>query len=313
MPSRVLIVDDQKDISRLLRSALETIEQGLIVSEAPSGEEAILEASRTRIDLLIADFRLPGINGVELIKKYRSLNPDGKVIMISGISDYGLLRQVTQASPDAFFPKPVPMGDFLEAVEICLGLQRTILHSTEASKAPPAPPERPGLGELIVSLRKKSSAQAVVLLNDMGQVVVEAGQMPGHVNSTALVTALVGLFSTAQKAAGLINHAEGHLHLFSGDDLDGIFLPVGPTYALLLVGKGLADIQGLPARLDLLFAVRLDLLDALSRAVAASGASKRTGVPLDAPMEQGFIAPIHVSASDEPPDERAEDIPGFRH
>ena len=43
MPFRVLIVDDQHEVSRLLRSALETIEQGLEVLEAPSGEEALLE------------------------------------------------------------------------------------------------------------------------------------------------------------------------------------------------------------------------------------------------------------------------------
>jgi two-component system response regulator (stage 0 sporulation protein F) len=88
----VLIVDDQKDVSRLLRSALETIEQGLEVSEAPSGEEAVLEATRVKVDLLIADFRLPGITGVELMKKIRTRNPEVKVIMVTGISEPKLLR-----------------------------------------------------------------------------------------------------------------------------------------------------------------------------------------------------------------------------
>ena len=44
MPYHVLIVDNQRGVSRLLRSALETIEQGLNVSEVQSGEEAILAA-----------------------------------------------------------------------------------------------------------------------------------------------------------------------------------------------------------------------------------------------------------------------------
>jgi DNA-binding NarL/FixJ family response regulator len=304
MPPRVLIVDDQKDVSRLLRSALETIAQGLIVSEAPSGEEAILEARRIKIDLLIADFRLPGINGVELVKKFRGLNPDGKVIMVSGISDYGLLKQITESNPDAFFPKPVPMSDFLAAVETCLGLQRTILRKTEASKAPPARQETLGFGDLLVTLRKKSSAQAVMLLNDLGQVEAEAGQMTG-VNSTALVSALAGLLSTAQKAAALIDHAERHFHLFSGEELDGIFLSVTPTYALLLVGKGLAETRNLPARLDLIFEARLNLLKALSRAVTAENSSEMTGMSL----KSGATAAKQVSAIDEPYT-RAEDLPG---
>jgi DNA-binding NarL/FixJ family response regulator len=307
MPYRVLIVDDQKGVSRLLRSALETIEQNLIVSEAPSGEEAILEARRTRIDLLIADYRLPGINGVELLKKYRLINPAGKVIMVSGISDPRLLKQVSEAAPEAFFAKPVPMGDFLEAVEACLGLTPTILHPTEASATvAPVLQERLGLGELLINLRKNLSAQAVVLLNDMGQVVAEAGQMPGSDNSPALVTALMGLLNSAQKTASLIDHSESRLHLFGGENLDGIFLPVGPTHAILLVGKGLADARALPARLDLLQTVRLELLDALSRLLSGTASAPETTV--DA-LQPDSATPKQVSAVDEPYT-RAEDLPG---
>ena len=87
MTHRVLIVDDQREVSRLLRSALETIEQGLDVTEAPSGEEAMLEASRSKIDLLIADYRLPGITGLELMKKIRARHPQAGVIIITGVTD----------------------------------------------------------------------------------------------------------------------------------------------------------------------------------------------------------------------------------
>ena len=296
MPYRVLIVDDQKDVSRLLRSALETIEQGMTVSEAPSGEEAILEARRTRIDLLIADFRLPGITGLELLKKFRAINPDGKIIMVSGISDAKLIKQVNEAAPDAFFQKPVQMGDFLNAVESCLGLARTILLPTETSQpVSSGKPEHPiGLGDLLVNLRQNLSAQAVCLLTDMGQVVAEAGQMPGS-DQVALFSALMGLFNAAQKVASLLDHTESKLNLFSGDDLDGIFLPVGPNHALLLIGKDLADNRVLSARLDLLFAARLDLLEAL----------KDMGIPVE-PVP--VVLQKQVSAIEEP-FTRAEDLP----
>ncbi|RPH57280.1 MAG: response regulator, partial [Chloroflexi bacterium] len=110
MTYRVLIVDDQKEVSRLLRSALETIEQELIVSEAPSGEEAILEASRAKVDLLIADYRLPGITGVELMKKFRARNPNVKVIMVTGVTDPRLAKEVSECGADSFFTKPVSIG-----------------------------------------------------------------------------------------------------------------------------------------------------------------------------------------------------------
>ena len=295
MPYHVLIVDDQKDVSRLLRSALETIEQGLKVSEAPSGEEAILEASRSKIDLLIADYRLPGINGVELMKKFRARNPNGKVIMVSGIADPRHLKEVSEAGADAFFPKPVPMSDFLSAVERCLGLARTVLAKDEPSRVPaPRVEERKGLGDLLTNLRRDLSAQAVLLLNGMGQVQAEAGHLPNPDTSASLIAALMTMFSAAQKVASLIDRSESHLHLFDSEDQDGVFMPVGPSHALLLVGKGLSDARSLASRLDLLFTARIEILDAL----------KSIGISVEAEP----VPPAQRSAIDEP-FTRPEDLP----
>ena len=216
MSHRVLIVDDQKIVSRLLRSAIETIEPGLIVIETPSGEEAILEAGRTRIDLFVVDFRLPGITGVELMKKLRVLRPGCKVIMVSGMTDPTLIRQATEVGADAFFPKPVPISDFLEAVEQCLGLAHASQHPQDVERLLPAEAtrKRPGVSSLLVNLRKRLNAEAVLLLDDMGKVVAQAGEMPGPDNNSALFSALVGLLGSAQKAAVLIDHTQRHLHVF---------------------------------------------------------------------------------------------------
>ena len=265
MTHHVLIVDDQKEVSRLLGSALETIEQGLKVSEAPSGEEAILVSSRTKVDLLIADFRLPGITGVELMKKIRVRNPEVKVIMVTGVSEPRMLREVAKAGADAFFPKPVPIADFLDAVERCLGLARTILHTTESNKAAAESEaeERKGLSDLLVGLRKNLNAQSVLLLNGMGHVEAEAGQLPNPNVAVSLISSLMGMYNAAQKVASLIDHAENHLHLFDSDNTDGIFLPIGPAHALLLIGKELADAKTLAVKLDMLFTARIKILQAM--------------------------------------------------
>ena len=56
---RILLVDDQRDILKLLHSTLDTLGHELEILEAPSGEEALLEAMRSKVDLLVADYRLP--------------------------------------------------------------------------------------------------------------------------------------------------------------------------------------------------------------------------------------------------------------
>ncbi len=83
----ILLVDDQRDIVRLLHSTLKTLGHQLDIVDAPSGEEALLEASRRKVDLLVSDYLLPGISGVELMRKIKVRNPELKIIFISGWSD----------------------------------------------------------------------------------------------------------------------------------------------------------------------------------------------------------------------------------
>lgn len=266
MAYRVLIVDDQREVSRLLKSALETIEQGLDVAEAPSGEEAILDARRKQADLLVADFRLPGITGVELMKKFRALNPQIKIILISGVSDPRLLKEVQTAGADAFFPKPISIADFLDTVERLLGMARTIVKAeTKPPFEPPIVEEEADttLGSILVSLRKDLNAQAAVFIDNLGHVQAEAGNLPDPNTIVSLISSLMGMFNAAQKVSSLLNHAGNHLHLFDSDELDGIFIPVGPTHALLLVGKGLADAHQLADKLERIFTARAQLIHTL--------------------------------------------------
>jgi len=302
MAKQVLIVDDQRDISRLLRSALETIEQGLKVSEAASGEEAMLVAGQTKVDLLISDFRLPGITGVELMKKIRVRNPEVKVILVSGVSDPRMLKEVEESGADAFFSKPVSIADFLDGVERCLGMARTIVHPSDAkTKTAPLPQleEHKGLSDLLVNLRKDLNAHSVMLLNGMGHVEAEAGQLPDPTVTVSLISSLMTMYTAAQKVASLIDHTENHLHLFDSNNTDGIFLPVGPAHALLLIGKGLADAKALSAKLDLLFTARIEILHALQSIGVEVVAPEPTPQP---------VKPQQRSAIDEP-FTRPEDLP----
>jgi DNA-binding response OmpR family regulator len=131
---RILIVEDQREVSHLLRTALETLEHELEVVEIPSGEEAILDASRNKVDLLVTDFRLAGITGIELMRKVRSHRPEAKVILITGLTDRKVRKEVAEAGADAFFLKPVPIADFLDAVERHLGLVETMLPAEPISE-----------------------------------------------------------------------------------------------------------------------------------------------------------------------------------
>jgi CheY-like chemotaxis protein len=239
-PSRILIVEDQREVSRLLRTSLETLEQDLEVVEIPSGEEAILDASRNKVDMLVSDFRLAGITGIELMGKVRSYHPNSKVILITGLTDPKVRKEVAEAGADAFFIKPVPIADFLDAVERGLGLVETLLPAEPIF--PVEEVEQATLSDLLTGLRQELKATAVILLNDDGHIMARAGDLPDNSSEVALVSSLLAIHSAGQKVSHVLSQkVASNWHVFSGGEYDLIFAPVGETHAMLVIGKKLAE------------------------------------------------------------------------
>jgi CheY-like chemotaxis protein len=83
--AHLLLVDDNQNGLLARKSLLE--EQGFAVTTAKNGEEAFEALSNGKFDLLITDFRMPKMNGIELIRRIRPLQPALPVILLSGFAD----------------------------------------------------------------------------------------------------------------------------------------------------------------------------------------------------------------------------------
>lgn len=254
MAATILLVDDQRDILRLLHSSLNTLGHDFEIIEAPSGEEALLEASRRHVDLLVADYLLPGITGVELMRKIRVRHPEIKVILISGISDRKAREEMRNAGANAIFDKPIPLADFFDAVERSLGLVRTIF-PPETEQAAAA--NRSRLSDLLANFRQDIDAQAVFLLSDRGLILARAGDLPDSSMEVSLISALMAIYSAGLKVSRFI-HQEfpDNYHIFIGGDYDIILLPVNASYALFLAGHSLANREHILETLDAMLALR---------------------------------------------------------
>lgn len=239
----VLLVDDQRDIVRLLHSSLETLGHELEIIDAPSGEEALLEASLRRIDLLIADYLLPGISGVELMRKIRARNPTLKVIFITGVTERKARTEMLNAGAVAMFDKPIPLADFLDAVERSLGLVRTIF-PPESSRE--AEEHRQTLSELLGGFRQKVQADAVFLISDRGRVLARAGDLYDSSMEVSLLSAMMAIFSAGLKVSRFI-HQENleNYHVFRSEDHDLILIPVDASHALMLAGREIATAESI--------------------------------------------------------------------
>src|SRR5215211_3400553 len=234
----ILLVDDQRDIVRLLHATLKTLGHQLDIVDAPSGEEALLEASRRKVDLLVADYLLPGISGVELMRKIKVRNPELKTIFISGITERKAREAMLGAGGIAIFDKPIPLADFLDAVERGLGLVRTIF-PPESSKD--VEQHRQTLSELLAGFRQKIKADAVFLISDRARVLARAGDLYDSSMEVSMLSAVMAIYSASLKVARFIRQEQlDNYHVFRGGDYDLLLIPVDTSHALLLAGKGLA-------------------------------------------------------------------------
>lgn len=282
---RILLVDDQRDILRLLHATLDTLGHKLEIFEAPSGEEAMLETSRHRFDLLICDYKLPGITGVELMKKVRAKNPDVKSILITAMNDKKTRDEMIAAGAMAMFDKPIPLADFLDVVERALGLKRTILppedEKVEANRAT--------IADLLINLRKQVQAQAVYLLSDRGRVLERAGDLYDSSMEVSLLSAIMSIFASGQKVSRFI-HQEGpsHYHVFSGGgDHDLVLIPVNALYGLLVAGEKLAERDHVLKVVDAMLSVRTTIEKSL----------RLMGMPT-APSDNDLVDPsVPISAT----------------
>jgi len=252
----ILIVDDQRDILRLLHSTLDTLKKPEIkILEAPSGEEALLESSRHKIDMLVTDYMLPGMSGLELMHKIRARHPEAKVVLITGITERKVREEMLNAGALAIFDKPIPLADFLDVVERGLGLVQTIFPAEKTNEKVEERHAR--LSDLLANFRQDVNAGAVFLLNDRGLVQARTGKLRDDSTEVSLISTLMAIHNASLKVARL-NHQESFdtYHVFSGGDHDLLFIPVTPLYALLVAGNGLVNETRILETVNSLLALR---------------------------------------------------------
>ncbi len=101
---RILIVDDEALFLQGLSKALKTDETEVTTVE--TGTAALMEIADSSYQLCFLDVFLPDINGVELLKKIKSISPKTRVILMSAGIITGTMRETIENDAYLFIPKP---------------------------------------------------------------------------------------------------------------------------------------------------------------------------------------------------------------
>lgn len=100
----ILIVDDEQDLCWILGEILE--EEGYKVSSANSGEETIDRVKKGNVDLIILDVMLPGMDGLEALRRIKKLHAKLPVIMITGYGSMDIATKAMKLGAMDYITKP---------------------------------------------------------------------------------------------------------------------------------------------------------------------------------------------------------------
>jgi DNA-binding response OmpR family regulator len=117
----MLVVDDEREIVRVLKEFLES--RGHDVSEARSGPEALRLERRRRFDAVLLDILMPGMDGIETLRKLKAIDPGALVIMISGTPDEEAAEESLELGAFDYIRKPFDFRHLEEVLATGLAMR----------------------------------------------------------------------------------------------------------------------------------------------------------------------------------------------
>jgi DNA-binding response OmpR family regulator len=119
----ILIVDDEAKLVYSLREMLEYSNQNYMVSVAHFGAEALDILGDQTVDLLVADLRMPGISGLELIRQTREITPQTRTMLMTAFGSHEIEERVREMGA-VYLPKPFSLLEFAAVVKRILDDER---------------------------------------------------------------------------------------------------------------------------------------------------------------------------------------------
>ena len=109
--SRVLVVEDSDSACDLIRDFLES--KGYDVFLSRTGEDALAKVRELKPDVMLLDIVLPGIDGMEVLRRVRQFNDKIGIIMVTGINDESEAKEALKKGADYYLTKNINF-DYLE-------------------------------------------------------------------------------------------------------------------------------------------------------------------------------------------------------
>lgn len=162
---RILIVDDHPIVRNGLRGAFADVPDIEVAGEAPNGREAVTEATRLGVDVVLMDLRMPEVDGVQAIAALGRTAPSARVLVLTTFDSETDVLPAVEAGATGYLLKDTPPEELIRAVRAA--------HRGESVLAQSA------AGQLMGRVRKPSGLALSKRELEVLQLVADGGLQPG--------------------------------------------------------------------------------------------------------------------------------------
>ncbi|MGO9612599.1 MAG: response regulator [Dissulfurispiraceae bacterium] len=118
MSKKIMVIDDEKIVVDMAKMALE--HDGYFVETFLNGESALARLKEEAFDVVVTDFKMKGIDGMEVLRTVKEQYPKTKVIMITAFANLDTAIEALRGDVFDFFPKPVKIKELKASIERAL-------------------------------------------------------------------------------------------------------------------------------------------------------------------------------------------------
>lgn len=186
-PKKVLIVDDEPNVALMLAEGLEKLGEGYRFDTALGSHEALNKLQKERYDMLLVDYKMPGMNGIDLALAVRQQHPETQIVMMTAYGASGMRDALQHIKLDGFVEKPFTVEQIRQIVVRSIGK----VSPRNAVPYTLQPATHPDVMAQLKGLQRDVGAQIVLLITSSGYPIEVIGRSigPEITNISALVAA----------------------------------------------------------------------------------------------------------------------------
>lgn len=115
---RIIVIDDEKIVGDMAKMSLE--QDGYEVETFLNADPALARLGEEKFDVVVTDYKMKGIDGMEVLRTVKKLYPETKVIMITAFANLDAAIEALRGDVHDFFPKPLKIKDLKASIERAL-------------------------------------------------------------------------------------------------------------------------------------------------------------------------------------------------